>query len=145
MLVLCVALWLLSVAKCSQKYLKGETAVSIEIKRYVKRTNKLKKLTFAISSRTGEAPFPDVTVCPAYKAAYKSDFLQGFGLTVDDVRREGLVPANVDSREFFRNATFRLEELVLHYHVSTKYYKDQGSRGNVFSPQGGKRPVPFCA
>ncbi len=63
---------------------------------------------------TGVTTFPAFTICPDFDHAYKKDVLARFGLTLNNVRKEGKFPPNLqrNGQNFVDLITHNLTELV---------------------------------
>ena len=71
-----------------------------------------------------DTPFIDLTICPAYDAAYKDDVLQHYGMDKNEYRNEGVYfPRNnakdMDLRVIFQSITYDIAELLSHITIFT--------------------------
>jgi hypothetical protein len=87
---------------CLLRYFKYETAVSFRIQ------------------STELSTFPSFTICPAFLAAYISDILAQYGLTVSSFRENLEYPKNVSSRDFFNMISHKVGDVIKHVVVNTR-------------------------
>jgi hypothetical protein len=72
--------------------------------------------------------FPELTVCPHYSQAYKSNKLAQYGLSNDDMRKKFIfpkgLPDNKSLHNFFEEVTHDLEDVVDSIVVTTNFKKE---------------------
>ena len=62
-----------------------------------------------------EAEFPAITICPNYEIAYKSDILNDYGISANDIRQLNFPKTkdqNLTSLEFFQKVSHSLTDII---------------------------------
>ena len=71
-----------------------------------------------------DAPFIDLTICPAYLSAYKDDVLNAYGMDKKEYRKKGVYsPSNntqgTDLRAIFKSVTYDIDEILFRAVIKT--------------------------
>ena len=87
------------------------------------------------SNSSSSITFPEMTVCPHFFQAYKSDKLSQYGMSVDDVRKKIMFPKGLPQNKslvnFFEEVTHDFDDIVDSIIVTT-HFKLEGTHFTNF-------------
>jgi len=90
---------------------------------------------YACSNSSSLVTFPEITICPRFLQAYKSNKLSQYGLSVDDIRKRIIfpkgLPQNKSLANFFEEVTHGLDEILDSIIVTTNF-KQEGTHFTTF-------------